>query len=76
MLDDTLNQGLISAKDTNSQLEKLQQEQQVTEEFPIDKSLDASDRFQPLTEPFTSEEFLSWIDDLVWDGQTNVSMGF
>ncbi|KAE8413664.1 hypothetical protein BDV36DRAFT_268048 [Aspergillus pseudocaelatus] len=76
MLDDTLNQGLISAKDTHSQLEKVQQEQRVPEGFPIDRSSDASDRFQQLPEPFTSEEFLSWIDDLVWDGQTNISMGF
>ncbi|KAE8344237.1 hypothetical protein BDV24DRAFT_127673 [Aspergillus arachidicola] len=75
LLDDTLNQGLTSAKDTNSHLEKVQ-EQQVPEGFHTDESSDASDKLQPLPEPFTSEEFLSWIDDLVWDGQTNISMGF
>ncbi|GMF72366.1 unnamed protein product [Aspergillus oryzae] len=76
LLDDTLNQGLTSAKNTNSHLEKVQQEQQVPEGFHMDESSDASDKLQPLPEPFTSEEFLSWIDDLVWDGQTNISMGF
>ncbi|BAE59256.1 unnamed protein product [Aspergillus oryzae RIB40] len=64
LLDDTLNQGLTSAKNTNSHLEKVQQEQQVPEGFHMDESSDASDKLQPLPEPFTSEEFLSWIDDL------------
>ncbi|OGM47069.1 GPI transamidase component PIG-U [Aspergillus bombycis] len=76
LLDDTLNQGLISARDTNSQLEKVQPEQQVAEGFHIDRSSDGSDESQSLPEPFTSEDFLNWIDDLVWDGQTNISMGF
>ncbi|KAE8382985.1 hypothetical protein BDV26DRAFT_252425 [Aspergillus bertholletiae] len=62
LLDDTLNQGLASVKGTNSQLEDVQQEQQGLAGVDINGS---SDKPPPLPEPFTSEEFLSWIDDLV-----------
>ncbi|KAE8394660.1 hypothetical protein BDV23DRAFT_146898 [Aspergillus alliaceus] len=76
LLDDTLNHGLASSQDTATQVDTVQREQYTAGVLNIEGSLDSLDKFPPLSEPVTSEEFLSWVDDLVWDGQTNINMGF
>ncbi|RHZ64435.1 fungal specific transcription factor domain-containing protein [Aspergillus thermomutatus] len=73
LLDDTLNRGLPS-----SQMAIQPERQQLNQHSPglsrphaadpvVDATHNALEMVQPLPDAMTSQDFLSWFDDLVWD---------
>ncbi|KAE8152650.1 hypothetical protein BDV25DRAFT_150805 [Aspergillus avenaceus] len=73
LLDETLDHSLIPSSDATTHSDKNNTVlNDSISELPVD--LLGENEIQPSIEPTTSEEFLSWFDDLLWDGSISMEV--